>query len=269
MSSKRYDEAIRGKICRAADHESALQRAVEELEKRLPNEIVKEVDDDGERYRWVFCGRSPQVPMDWAVRAGEFFHNIHCCLDYLVHQSILENKRQPTKKTAFPTVSSGCDWDERSARMLEGASREDKQLLRYFQSFTGGLNLDCDVSVLDEIVSLSNQDKHRYPLTLELRWSFNADPLNHLYEIVPGISLEAMSVPDYQQIKSGQVLLDINEDPSKYVDIEECFGVVLFLVTGQERRPLLHFLGECLRYVNELVRVKKLPGYGGIGRLVK
>ncbi len=266
MPYNRYPEAIRAKVLYARKEANALQDAMEDFGNRLRKDVVKEGDDVGGRSRWVFRGPSPEVPIDWSVRVGEFLHNLRSCLNYIAYQSILDKGGQPTKRTAFPMATSKEEWDGEAGRRVGSASEEDRQLMEYFQPYTGGLNLDCDVSVLEEIVELSNQDRHRSPVSIEIRGSFNASPLNDLYEAVPGISLNVKPVPDHHEFKSGQVLLDINVDPSRYVDVHECFQTQFFVATQEPFTPLSHFLKEGLRFVNEFLRVRELPGYGGIAR---
>lgn len=263
MAYNCYSEAIRARVSRATAEANALQGAMEDFGEKLAEDVVEEGDDVGGRSKWVFRGPNPEVPIDWSVRVGDFLHNLRASLNYIVYQSILDKGGQPTGRTAFPMADHRDRWEEES-RKVGSASEEDRQLIEYFQPYTGGLNLDCDVSVLEEIVKLSNQDRHRSPVNIEIRWSFNASPLNDLYEAVPGISLDVRPVPT--EIKSGQVLLDINVDPSRYVDVHECFQVQFFVATQKPFTPLSHLLRESLRFVNEFLRVRELPGYGGIAR---
>ena len=267
MPFDRYPEAIRAKVSCARQEASALQGTIEDFGAKLRKDVVRGGDDGGGRSIWVFRGPTPEIPVAWSVRVGEFLHNLRSCLNYIAFQSILDSGRQPTRRTAFPMASSREEWDCEARRRVGSASEEDKRLMEYFQTYTGGLNLDCDVSFLQEIVELSNQDRHRSPVSIEVCWSFNTKPLNRLCEDVPSISLDVRPVPS--QIKSGQVVLDINSDISRYVDVQECFQTQ-FYVGGDARDrkflPLGYFLEECLRYVNELLRVRDLPQYGGIAR---
>ena len=218
------------------------------------------------RYKWVFRGPTPEAPIDWSVRVGEVLHNLRSCLNYIAYQSILDAGGQPTKGTAFPMAARKDRWEKESRAKVGSASKEDKRLMEYFQAHTGGLNLDCDVSILKDIVSLSNHDRHRSPVSVEIRWSVHADPLNVLYEAKPGISFDVKPFRDHHQVESGQVLLDISMDPSEYVDVRECFHPQFFVACERTFLPVSHLLKECLRYVSELLRVRELPGYGGIAR---
>ena len=154
-------EGVHAKINRASDQTKLLKADMDRFCENISQSIVHEVHKDADEQVWVFRGTTPNVPIEWSVRLGEIFYNLRSALDHLVWQLVLANRQKPGRRNAFPIVKDEGDW-QRATRQLEGVSVENQGMIRYFQPYTGGINLPFDVWNYWKLHSLCNIDKHRH-----------------------------------------------------------------------------------------------------------
>ena len=154
-------KGVQAKINRASDQINSLKADMDRFCEKIRRSIVNEVNEDADEQVWVYRSETPNGPIEWSVRFGEILYNLRSALDHLVWQLVLANGKKPGRHNAFPIVKDEGDW-QRATRQLEGVSVENQGMIRYFQPYTGGINLPFDVWNFWKLHSLCNIDKHRH-----------------------------------------------------------------------------------------------------------
>ena len=160
---------INAKIERARGQIAALSADIDELCTTIGQSIIHEIDREAGEQRWIFRGATPDVPIEWSIRAGEVLYNLRSALDHLVWQLVLANGNEPTRDNQFPILNVEDEWTSRTVRSLNGVSDENRKRVQLLQPFNHSLRLpidgaprDIDAYALRTLRDLSNIDKHRH-----------------------------------------------------------------------------------------------------------
>jgi hypothetical protein len=134
-------------------------------------------------YRWI-VRRQPALD-EFAVVAGDMFHNLRATLDYLVYQLVIAAGSSPKpKQNSFPVVQLDTEWKMKSGGSLNGMSDADKDKIKTLQPFGPSHNGPVSHHMLVMLDTLNNIYKHRLlPLAVmsvsELRLAHTFDEGSH------------------------------------------------------------------------------------------
>ncbi len=121
-------------------------------------EIVGRHQKEGLEYALVAFG-DPEVPLRFAVLAGEIIHHLRSSLDHLVYALIVQNGSTPSNKSQFPICSTAQKFEEACKRgQIDGVSESAKKLIIAMQPYTTPTPDDTVLAVINQY---DNFDKHR------------------------------------------------------------------------------------------------------------
>ena len=176
-------KGINAKIDRANNQINLLSTEIDDFCARIRQSIVHEIDRDAGGQKWVYRGVTPEVPIEWSIRAGEILYNLRSAMDHLVWQLVLANGEEPTQVNQFPILDEEMEWADRTTKSLKGVADDDKKRIRYLQPFNpflalpiGGESPPCDAQVFRTLRDLCNVDKHRH-LNLILAETSGIEPI--------------------------------------------------------------------------------------------
>ena len=152
---------VQAKIERAKVGLKALENEISKLCDDQKTAIIREIHEVDEQ-AWVFRGPTPMVPIEWSVRIGEVVYHLRTALDHLVWQLVISNKNLPSRRNSFPILDTNKKWQKEGRSSLAGVSSRTERLVKHLQPYSGGINLDFDVSNFSILNTLVNIDKHRY-----------------------------------------------------------------------------------------------------------
>lgn len=123
-----------------------------------PYTIVKQHQDNGLEYAFIAHG-DPDPPLRFAVLAGEIIHHLRSSLDHLVHASVIQNGKTPTKRHQFPICTTPEAFKDACSRgWIDGVGPIAEKLIASVQPFT---TPTPDDTVLHVVSQYDNIDKHR------------------------------------------------------------------------------------------------------------
>ena len=177
-------KGINAKIDRASGQIVTLSADIDEFCANIKRSIVHEIDSDANEQRWVYRGITPEVPIEWSIRAGETLYNLRSTLDHLVWQLVLVNGEKPTHINQFPILDDAAEWtNSRTKNCLRGVSDQGRNLIRTLQPFNpllvlpiNGAYRPCNAQVFRTLRHLCNIDKHRH-LNLILACAYGIERL--------------------------------------------------------------------------------------------
>ena len=177
-------KGINAKIDRASGQIATLAADIDAFCANIKRSIVHEIDRDAKEQRWIYRGMTPEVPIEWSIRAGEILYNLQSALDHLVWQLVLVNGQKPTQINQFPILEDAAEWtNSRTKNCLKGVGNEDRILIRGLQPFNPFLVLPingeyrpCKAQVFRTLRDLCNIDKHRH-LNLILACAYGIEPM--------------------------------------------------------------------------------------------
>ena len=166
-------EAVDAKIERARSELRLLKADIAAFCEERARLIVREECDD-ERELWVYRGDTPQAPIQWSVRAGEFAYNLRSALDHLVWRLVEANGEEPGGNSQFPIQSKANP--SRFEEQLHGISPLAKDYIESVQPhqrseewyLTATDRVCIGLALLNE---LCNMDKHRHLAIANVRWT--------------------------------------------------------------------------------------------------
>jgi hypothetical protein len=121
-----------------------------------PFNIVQE--HRGRDYVFLAYG-DPEVPLRFAVLAGEIIHHLRSSLDHLVHTLVIQRGSIPTRKHQFPICSTQENFDKACDKgALKYISPSARRKIAAVQPFTQAVPQNTVLSVINEC---DNCDKHR------------------------------------------------------------------------------------------------------------
>ena len=164
-------EAVDAKIYRARQELRSLKADIVAFCDERARLIVPE--DQGEQVSWVYRGDTPEPPIDWSVRVGEFVYNLRSSLDHLVWQLVKANQNKPGTRNAFPILKHEKDAAKFLSKHLRGVSCEDESYIRSIQPYqhdAAGIG-----HRLANLNAIGNIDKHRRIILTNIRWT-GTDP---------------------------------------------------------------------------------------------
>lgn len=131
--------------------------------------IVREPDPaDKERERWVYLGDTPQPPIEWSIRAGEFAYNLRSALDHLVWQLVEVNGEEPSRGNSFP-IYKDSPTDKGIEIRLHGVSPRAKCYIKSVQPYQNDhASIGKGLQLLND---MCNIDKHRHLVMANVRWT--------------------------------------------------------------------------------------------------
>ena len=179
-------EAVDAKIERARSELRLLKADIAAFCEERARLIVRE--EDGEQERWVYRGDSPEAPVQWSIRAGEFAYNLRSALDHLVWQLVEANGKSPGRRNEFPIHDCNNSHNRRTLNSsLDGISCAAQHYIKSVQPFTISereyySDSDRVAKGLVMLHKLCNIDKHRHLMVASVRWS------GHEPKLVPRIS---------------------------------------------------------------------------------
>lgn len=148
----------RAKLQRAEEAINAFQAEVNQFFRGepAPFELVREHRD--RQYCFVAYEKT-DVPLRFAVLAGEIIHHLRSSLDLLVQALIIQNGQIPSRKSQFPICSSTKSFQDACKHgIIRGVSATAEALIRSVQPFTNSTPDDTVLYVVNELDIL---DKHR------------------------------------------------------------------------------------------------------------
>lgn len=153
-------DGCRAKIQRAEESIHNLRREIAEfLESDPPPfNIVKQHQNGGLEYAFLAVG-SPEVPLRFAMLAGEIIHHLRSSLDHLIHALVIQNGGTPTRKHQFPVYEKIESFERAKENgVIEGVSPSAEKLIANVQPYT---SLTPDDTVLNVVHQYDIVDKHR------------------------------------------------------------------------------------------------------------
>lgn len=120
-----------------------------------PIKVVKE--HRGLEYVFVAYG-DPQVPLRFAVLAGEIIHHLRSSLDHLVHALVIKSGNVPTRRHQFPICSTEKNFQDSCKEALKYLSPSARKLIAAAQPYTQAKPHNTVLYVLNEY---DNCDKHK------------------------------------------------------------------------------------------------------------
>ena len=157
-------KAVDAKIERARSELRLLKADIAGFCEERARLIVREECDD-ERECWVYRGDTPEAPIQWSIRAGEFAYNLRSALDHLIWQLVKVNGKCPGRCNQFPIRSKAneCDFRNKTRGIGQSATDYIKSVQPYQsskQSYSSySERVGKGLAILDE---LRNIDTHRY-----------------------------------------------------------------------------------------------------------
>jgi hypothetical protein len=123
-----------------------------------PYEVVTEFQNDGLEYTFIVKG-NPNVPLRFAVIAGEVIYHIRSSIEHLAIALVYKNGCTPTVNTRFPVCATPEAFEESiKRRHVEGMSQSAVDLIRAQQPYFNATPEDHFLSALHDF---NIQDKHR------------------------------------------------------------------------------------------------------------
>lgn len=120
--------------------------------------IVGEHRNDGLEYVLVAHGDT-EVPLRFAVLAGEIVHHLRSCLDHLVHALVIQNGGTPTNRNQFPICSTAENFEKQcKVGRIDGVSETAKKLIMAVQPYTTPTPSDTVLAILNKY---DIDDKHK------------------------------------------------------------------------------------------------------------
>ena len=160
-------EAIDAKIGRARRELRLLKADIDSFCKEKSRLIVPE--GSGEQVSWVYRGDTPNPPIDWSIRVGEFAYNLRSSLDHLVWQLVKANGEKANTRNLFPIYKKIDEASEqRLSERLKGVSVGAQGYIRSIQP--GCADLVGIGHRLANLNAIGNIDKHRHVIVTSVRW---------------------------------------------------------------------------------------------------
>jgi hypothetical protein len=99
-------------------------------------------------------------PDEFGRLMGGAFHQLRSLIDNLAYQLVLANHGTPTKKTEFPILIDGTDFEAKTRRALDGMSATARAAIKALQPFSEWPE-HPEHTTIWLIHELNNIDKHR------------------------------------------------------------------------------------------------------------
>ena len=192
-------EAIDAKIERARSELRLLKADIAAFCEERARLIVREVCGDKER--WVYHGDTPEAPMQWSVRAGEFAYNLRSALDHLVWQLVELNGKCPGRHNEFPIQGNSNQGNFK--RALNGVCPTAVAYIKSVQRYhivERDYPSDSDIARkgLAMLNELCNMDKHRHLAIANARWTGECPKFGVLASFYPMPKLDEKSYFDLE-----------------------------------------------------------------------
>lgn len=152
-------DGVKAKIQRAEEHIQNLNREITAFvgSDPPPYKVVREHQNKGLQYAFIVSGEV-DVPLRFAVMAGEVFHQLRSSLDHLLYALVVKNGGTPTTKTQFPMCSTIKAFEEAVTNgRIKGVSSAAEKLIRSVQPYSTPTPDDTILSVINQYNVL---DKH-------------------------------------------------------------------------------------------------------------
>ena len=138
--------------------------------KGIETAIIHEINADANEQSWIYRGETPDIPIQWSVRAGEILYNLRSALDHAVWQLVLANGRVAGQHNQFPIADNEGEWSRPSTqKRLNGLTEQAKARIHYLQPFNAmmclrleGIYHPDDAQTFRTLRWLCNIDKHRH-----------------------------------------------------------------------------------------------------------
>jgi hypothetical protein len=172
-------QPVKEKLKRAVDHLEAARAVLSGYMETNPYSFVlneqRTVDSEGRVWgTGGFVSREP-IPTDLALIIGDCLTNLRSSLDYLVHELVEANGKNPSEGNAFPISVSAEAYAKRIDNgCLRGVSPDARTLIKTMQPYNGGY--EPEHSLLWVLNALTNINKHRRLLLTLLRVRPAPDP---------------------------------------------------------------------------------------------
>lgn len=101
--------------------------------------------------------------------ASEAIHHVRCALDYVAYQLVLADNGTAGEMTQFPITAKASEFRREVRRRLPNVHDEHLVLVESVQPYVG-------VTWAGHLNTLSNRDKHRYPVDVSASYMFTIDP---------------------------------------------------------------------------------------------
>jgi hypothetical protein len=211
-------------------------------------------------------------PDEFGRIMGGAFHQLRSLFDNLAYQLVLANHGTPTKKTEFPILKDGTDFDKRTKNALAGMSTTARAEIKALQPFNEWPQ-HPEHTTLWLIHELNNIDKHRLA-HLACLWIATCNATLNTMGGIPAADIDARFeyVAERGVAEHKAPLLDIRWDAAKVaaltghqvaVDIDISSDVALknpertgFLDPDgkpTDALPVAHFLDAALKYCETTV----------------
>lgn len=188
------------KIRRAREHLQLLNTLIAAYFARRPYVTFREYDPhDPAEYGIRGIGLTEEPPAGIALVAGDCVQNLRATLDYIAHELVATNGREPTSRTSFPIFRYGRDYERARSRIdLGNIPAADLASIEQVQPFHRGEN--AGYHPLWQLHELSNSDKHRR-LYITALYVTGADQVDWALpgELVRAVGLATRAMPSKGQ----------------------------------------------------------------------
>jgi|ERR1700732_254094 len=146
------------KINRGQHHIKFLETDIADFFQRNPHTVVGQFNRDCTEY--LFTATGPvEIPVNFAVVAGEVVHHLRSSLDHLVWALVVQRGCAPKGHVQFPICSTPKKFESACKRgKIDGISNAAQAIIQDAQPFRTGQPTNHPLAILQD---LNNTDKHK------------------------------------------------------------------------------------------------------------
>jgi len=153
-------DGCRAKLDRAEESVRSLDGELEAfLSRGAPVfEVVGQHSKDGLAYEFIASG-DPELPLRFAVLAGEIVHHMRSSLDHLIYALIAANGQTPSRNSQFPICTTAQKFGNAcSSGLIRGVAPSAAKLIEAVQPYTSPTPDDTILHVVNQYDIV---DKHK------------------------------------------------------------------------------------------------------------
>ncbi len=232
---------VRAKIKRAEHHVRELNASFEGVREGNSDIIVGQAHLSGSGK--LFKANLPIIQC-WGAMIGDCVHNLRTCLDYIVCEAVLLNKRQVRKgKTGFPIAPSRKKFETKTVGKIKGTSQKMGQLVRRLKPYKGGIEPFWIIGELD------NTDKHQMIVPV---WTTISDVRVH--KNVGGTVTE-IATADPGRVDHGTKIIGTTDPFEGKHDIQFALDIAFGKNLVVEGQPVVPTLFQLVQFTERVVDI--------------
>jgi hypothetical protein len=198
----------------------------------------------------VTVSRDVDLPLRWAVIAGDAIHGLHSTLDNLVHELGRLTTKTPSRSSEFPILNHPNEWfTEDTRKALTDVRPQDRARIEAHQPFMERGDLPAKHNVLARLKRYSNEGKHR---TLTL---LSATTAEHVMEVANAVDcvITGIEAPTDKKLRKDAVIASATFEPTGPLPAVHMRGGIVWYVTLENQEPIETFLERAHAYIHDLV----------------